>query len=355
MFINYSNKEENIPLIAETVRKKSVIKKILSITGILVSVITIFGAWFMTTLIMEQDINNLPSWHPFTSLENRYLYTRYYNKRAKNWPVNSETKFINTSYGKTFIRISGPADAPPLVLLPSVGASSLMWIPNIKTLAEHFRVYAVDNVYDAGLSVYTRQVKKTADAVAWMDELFTGIGLKNNINLMGLSLGGWYTAQYALNFPQKLNKVIMLAPAGTVAPITYSFIWRAIIAAIPHRFFSENMVKWAFGVLAERKDPESQKLFNDIVDDSFMGIKCFKFKMPVEPTVLTDEELGSIKVPALFLLGNREVIYPANEAIMRLNKVAPQIETCIIPDASHDLTFVQPELINTKVIEFIKK
>jgi len=35
--------------------------------------------------------------------------------------------------------------------------------------------------------------------------------------------------------------------------------------------------------------------------------------------------------------------------------VAPQIKTELIPDAGHDLTIVQSELINNKVIEFLKQ
>lgn len=47
--------------------------------------------------------------------------------------------------------------------------------------------------------------------------------------------------------------------------------------------------------------------------------------------------------------------YSAQEAIGRLNSVAPQIKTELIPDAGHDLTMVQAELVNEKVIEFLKQ
>jgi pimeloyl-ACP methyl ester carboxylesterase len=35
--------------------------------------------------------------------------------------------------------------------------------------------------------------------------------------------------------------------------------------------------------------------------------------------------------------------------------VAPQIKAELIPDAGHDLTMVQAELVNKKVIEFLKQ
>jgi pimeloyl-ACP methyl ester carboxylesterase len=95
----------------------------------------------------------------------------------------------------------------------------------------------------------------------------------------------------------------------------------------------------------------------DVVTDAALAFKCFKFKMPVTPLVLTDSELKSIKVPVLFLVGEHEVIYShysAKDAVEKLNRVAPQIKTEIIPGASHDITFVQPELVDVKIIKFIK-
>ena len=94
---------------------------------------------------------------------------------------------------------------------------------------------------------------------------------------------------------------------------------------------------------------------NEYISDAMMALKCFKFKMPVHPTVLSDDELRSIKVPTLFLVGENEKIYSARKAVGRLNAVAPQIKTEIIPDAGHDLTILQAELVNEKVIEFLKQ
>jgi len=91
----------------------------------------------------------------------------------------------------------------------------------------------------------------------------------------------------------------------------------------------------------------------DLVEDAFIGLRCFKLKMPVAPTVLSDEELGSIKMPALFLVGENERIYPAQKAIQRLNTIAPAIKTKLIPNAGHDLTIVQAEMVNEIVLEFL--
>ena len=60
--------------------------------------------------------------------------------------------------------------------------------------------------------------------------------------------------------------------------------------------------------------------------------------------------------PTILLIGENEVIYSGSgaDAIRRVNNVAPQISTELIPDCGHDLTLVQPNLVNRLVLEFLK-
>jgi pimeloyl-ACP methyl ester carboxylesterase len=77
--------------------------------------------------------------------------------------------------------------------------------------------------------------------------------------------------------------------------------------------------------------------------------------MMVSPTVLTDEELTSLKMPVLYLVGENERIYSAEEAVTRLKKVAPHIKAEIILGAGHDLPVVQSEIVNQKILDFLEK
>ena len=64
---------------------------------------------------------------------------------------------------------------------------------------------------------------------------------------------------------------------------------------------------------------------------------------------------GRLLTPALFLVGANEKIYSPQEAVERLGRVAPQIQAEIIHDAGHDLTFVQAELVNQRVLAFLSQ
>lgn len=345
----------NIKTKTEPLRKLSKLKMLFMGLGVISIIVIIAFSWFVMSLFSEQDMSEIPEYYPFKSVKSKGKYLDHYDKRAQAWPVASESKIVQTSYGRTFIRISGPTDAPSLILLPSTSSSSLIWMPNIKTLSAQFRVYAVDNIYDVGRSINIRNIKDADDMVNWLDELFTTLTLGDGINLMGLSFGGWLTSQYTLAHPNRLSRVVWLAPVATVIDIPGEWAWRGILSAIPHRFFMKNfMVDWLFEDLSQKKDESSTKQLEEIVTDALLGLKCYKFRMPITPSVLTDNELKSIMVPTLFLVGENEKIYPARKAVERLNNLAPQIQTDIIPDAGHDLTIVQAELVNNKIIDFLK-
>jgi len=295
----------------------------------------------------------MTAYHPFRSANAKEQYLKLYDRRAEKWPVVSETRFVDTSYGKTFVRISGPSGAPPLVLLHGVGGNSLQWMPNIVALSENYRTYAVDNIYDNGRSIYTRKIEIPGDFVSWLDDLFTALKLGDNINIMGLSYGGWITTQYALRIPERLNKIVLLAPVCTVLPLSYKWILRAVLCAVPHRFFTKSFIYWLLENLVQRGEA-GRALIEEYVDESYLSIRSFKSRRMVNPTVLTDEELRSINVPTLYLVGENEKIYSASKAIERLNEIVPQIKTEVIPHAGHDMTIVESEMVNTKVLEFLK-
>ena len=291
-------------------------------------------------------------YHPFRSATAKEQYLKLYDIRVQKWPVDSQTRLVDTSYGQTFVRMSGPSGAPPLVLLHGAGGDSLQWIPNIEALSRSYRVYAVDNIYDYGRSIYRQSIKNPDDYVNWLDELFSVLQLGNNIKLMGLSYGGWLTSQYALRFPDRLDKIVLLAPAGTVLPIRLAWIMRAVLCFVPHRYFTKSFLFWLLEDLAQ-KDEASRIMLEEEVDAVFVRMRCYKPIRLVNPTVLADVELHSIKVPTLYIVGENEKICSAQKAIQRLHRVAPHIKTEVIRDAGHDVTFVQEDLVNTKVLEFL--
>ena len=293
-------------------------------------------------------------YHPFRSAKAKQRYLSRYDQRAEALPVAQATQNVETSYGQTFVRLSGPETGAPLVLLPSAGGNSLLWRPNIEALSAVHRVIAVDHIYDFGRSVYTRPMKTLDDNLTWLTELLDALELKENLNLMGLSFGAWLSVQFAILNPGRLAKLIFIAPPATFFQFPGKWAWYGLTSLLPHRYFLMNMTRWMMKDLTENEDEASKQLVNDLVDDAFLALRCYKLKMPVTPTVLCDEELARIPTPSLFMVGENEVIYPAEKAIERLAQANPKVQTVLIPNAGHDLTMVQADLVNREVLAFLK-
>ena len=294
------------------------------------------------------------AYHPFRSLDARDRFLKYYDNRAKLWPVDSETKMIQTSYGKTFVRISGPKDAQALVLLHGDTENSNSWLPQIETFSEKYRTYAIDNIFDNGRSIYSAPLKSPDDFVNWLDELFNELNLEDNINLVGFSYGGWVTSIYAHSYPNRLNKLILITPSGTVLSPRIEYLIRGMLTYfIPNRFFCESLVNWERAGLLEKGDT-GRVVIDQMVEELLLAKQCFKQRGFVAPTVLSDEDWQNLKMPILFLVGEKEVLYSSQKAVQRLNMVVPQVQTEFVPNARHDITHSQAELINKKIMDFLQ-
>lgn len=187
----------------------------------------------------------------------------------------------------------------------------------------------------------------------WLNELFTALVPDNKINLMGFSYGGWLTAKYAANYPNRLNKIVLIAPAATVLQIRQAFYRRVMLCLIPYRWFVKNLMYWLLkdAVNAHKAYREQVDRY---VDEVMLSNQSFRPKATVNPTVLDDEELKSLVMPALFLVGENEKIYSAQSAIDRLKNIAPQIKTEMIPNVGHDLLFLEQKQVLSKIIAFLK-
>lgn len=293
------------------------------------------------------------SFHPFQSERARAEYHTLYMERSKAWPVASETRLLETPSGQTFVRVSGRGTDPPLILLPGSLGTSLSWIPNIEPLSAHYRTYALDSIYDFGLSVSRRKIKKRDDIVAWLHEVLTVLVPETKVYLIGLSYGGWVASQYAICFPERVRKVVFLAPALTVLPVSFALLFWALLTRIPVPVFRKRFYYWLLQNTVQSGEA-GRTAVDEAVADWIVADRCFGSMPMIPATVLDDATLMNFKVPSLFLVGEYEKIYSARKAVNRLNRVAPQIKTGIIPNAGHDLTIVQAEIVTKSILDFLE-
>jgi pimeloyl-ACP methyl ester carboxylesterase len=326
----------------------------LGAVAIVLAPLLVYGVFYLRPYLTPIDPARLPAYHPFRSEQARERYLAHYDAVSSRWPVPSTTMTVPTSYGRTFVRVSGPADAPPLVLLPGGGSSMLMWAPNVAALSERYRVYALDRLGDIGRSVYLRPLATSADVVSNLDELLSALQLGSEIRLVGLSFGGWEAAEYALAHSARLARVALIAPAATLFNLPPEFAWRGLLVLLPVRGFMEGLMRWSLPHLGAATDPAGRKLFDSLVDESYLGTRSFDLRQGAIPRVLSDEELASIRPATLFMVGEDETLYPARDAIGRLARVAPRVRTELVRGAGHDLTWVKREQAQQVVLDFLR-
>jgi pimeloyl-ACP methyl ester carboxylesterase len=116
--------------------------------------------------------------------------------------------------------ILGPLSAErPVVLLHGLGADATYWTDAALFLARHGRTVILPDAPGSGRSEPPRDPKGygLAGRVAALDALARALALDKS-DLVGHSLGGWTAGSYALTFPWKTGRLVLVDSAGLSLP-----------------------------------------------------------------------------------------------------------------------------------------
>ena len=120
-------------------------------------------------------------------------------------------QFIQVGQIKTRYWASGD-HGTAVVLVHGIGASIEDWIFNINALAEHHRVYALDLVGSGHTD--KPSVRYSLPYLAqFVNDFMEAQGI-DRANLIGNSLGGFVALQFAIQFPHRLEKLVLVSSAG---------------------------------------------------------------------------------------------------------------------------------------------
>lgn len=270
-----------------------------------------------------------------------------YDRVLESWPVPYESRFVPTTYGKTHVLVTGPEDAEPLVLMHGKNGTAAMWGANIAALSSAHRVYSVDAIGDVGKSNATRVFSDRAGLAEWLTEVLDGLGIEK-ADMVGLSVGGFLTASYALEMPDRLNKIVLLAPAATFSSLARSFVIQGMLSGMTG---SSLIIKRFIRSIVGSKSLHK----SDLLHLLFLSMKGERFIMRLPPRALSDEELKSLRVPVLFVVGEKEWINKdkATRAIERAERLIENIQTAIVPNVVHFINIEDPEFIDSATLNFL--
>jgi pimeloyl-ACP methyl ester carboxylesterase len=84
-----------------------------------------------------------------------------------------------------------------------------------------------------------------------------------------------------------------------------------------------------------------------------VGMKSGKMVLRFGPYALPDEDLKKLRLPTLLIYGDKEVMYEVVGAVKRAEELVENIQTVLIPNASHMVHFEQTKLVNSHILNFL--
>jgi len=293
----------------------------------------------------------------FDSPAGEAAYLAAYAANMKFWPVPYESLDVSSRFGRTHLVACGPEDAPPLVLLHGHSASLTMWWPNAADLGRDFRLFAIDVMGQPGKSVPADPITSRAEYVEWLTAVLDALHL-DRVCMAGMSYGGWLTLNFAMAAPERLERIVLLSPAGAFLPLVDEFYRRgAAVAATATRDEAESFLRWT-GPDDVPTDPRLLERYERLVDQFHLGNRHFRGAPPdasVMPVAFTDDELRSVRTPTLLLIGEHEAIYDPGAAIQRALRLIPTIEAELVPKAGHLMSYSRPAVVDTRVVKFLRE
>jgi len=119
---------------------------------------------------------------------------------------------------KRAFRVAG--DGPPILLIHGIGDNSTTWLPVMRELAKHHLVIAPD-LLGHGLSDKPRADYSIGGFANGMRDLLAVLGV-DRVTLVGHSLGGGVAMQFAYQYPQYAERMVLIGSGGVgrqVSPV----------------------------------------------------------------------------------------------------------------------------------------
>ena len=239
---------------------------------------------------------------------------------------------------------TGPADAPVILLLHSLGTSAAVWDPILPALTGfrvlrpdmrgHGRTEATPGPYSIDLLAH--------DALAVLQKL--GI---DRVAVVGLSIGGLIAQQLAHLAPNRVAALVLMDTALAIPPAS---LWAERAASVRAR----GMVAVVDGVLARWLTPAAPAHTVEHLRHMILATQPEGYAACCEAIAAADlhSQSGNIGVPTLVIVGADDQATPVASA-EALRATIPGARLEIIPNASHIPTAEQPAAIAGALIRFL--
>lgn len=263
---------------------------------------------------------------------------------------------------------SGNSSATPLLFIHGLGSYMRGWDKNFDPLSKTKRCFRVDLLgygksskgdYESGMAFYAQIIKQFCDKLK----------LKKVI-LIGHSMGGQISVTTALLYPDLVEKLILIDPAGFE---TFNDPQRQTLKSVTTPALIQNTpderTRQNFAINFYKGMPDDAQF---MINDRFLMKRSPEFEsycrivsrnvhqMLEEPIF---SKLKNIQQPTLVFYGEKDALIPNRYLNPSLNtegvaktgiKEIPHAQLEMLPDAGHFAMWEQADLLNTKIKNFLK-
>ncbi len=266
--------------------------------------------------------------------------------------------------GGVAVRFLETGSGPPLVLLhgADVGSADLTWRPLIPVLAEAFRVIAPD-LPGHGSSPPLPGPPATEAYIRWLGAFLDALGIRRTA-LVGLSLGGAISLGFALQHPERVSRLVLVASYGLMRRVPlhalgYRLVRIPPLVALLTRLRAAPFVlrlglRWVVG------DPRAvpPALLQEVAAAVRARKSLFYAWLATEldkHTVRTCylDRLEELRVPTLLLHGDRDRLVPV-EAAQEAARRIPHARLVVFPGCGHWVPRERPEAFCREVLGFLR-
>jgi pimeloyl-ACP methyl ester carboxylesterase len=260
-----------------------------------------------------------------------------------------------------YVDVGSPGLHEPVVLVHGLGGQWQNWLENIPRLAQERRVLALDlpghgltpEPADGEISIsgYGRCVD------AFCEQL--GLG---KVALAGNSMGGFVTAEVAIQFRERVSRLVLVSAAGISSAEALQrpvLMFGRIAAAIAtntaarHRSLAARPITRHSSLLLVARHPRLLKA--DLAYEGFFkGTGKPGFDDALRACLDYDfrDRLPDVRVPTLIVWGEKDSIIPVRDA-NEFERLIPDSRKIVMRDTGHIPMAERPQAFNEVLTEFL--
>ena len=242
-------------------------------------------------------------------------------------------------------------EARTVLLLHGLGANSESWALQIPELVNAgFRVIAPD-ARGFGKSTYPGGKHSIADMASDIHILMNCLGI-SKYDVVGISMGGTIALQMAIDYPENINKLILVNTFARLRILRISNLF--YLATRMAQLYLVGLDPQARLVSKQLFPLEEQEMYRTILYQQIMQSNLRGYRNSVQALARFNvtKDLGKLNLPTLVISGSDDNTVPLRVQEQMTDHI-PGSKHIIINSAGHAVTVEKPEKFNKTLINFL--